>query len=62
MPITTFVVILVCIAIVLYLVKQYVPDPQIKKIITLAILISTILWVLNLFGVFNVLSSVRIGR
>lgn len=62
MPLITFVTILFCIAIVLYLVKRYMPDPQIKKIATIAIVISTIFWVLNLFGVFGPLTHLHVGR
>jgi hypothetical protein len=64
MPLTQFLVILICIGVALYCMNNFLPwmDAKIKKIANIVVVLCTVLWVLDLFGVFGPLSHLRIGR
>jgi Flp pilus assembly protein TadB len=63
MPLLQFIVILVCVGVILWAVNTYIPMPaNYKKLLNIVAIICTVLWVLDLFGVFGPLSHIRVGR
>ena len=63
MPLLQFIVVLVCVGVILWAVNKYIPMPETyKKLLNVGAIIATIFWVLNLFGVFGPINSIRVGR
>lgn len=63
MDLVQFVIILVVIGFLLWMVNNYIPmDRKIKKILNFVVVIAVVLWVGNLFGIFDSLRSIRIGK
>lgn len=62
MDILTFVLVLIVVGVLLWAVNTYIPmDARIKQILNIAVVVAVIIWVLNVFGLFARLGSVRIG-
>jgi hypothetical protein len=54
MPIITVLVVLVVVGFLLWAANTYIPmDGKVKKILNFVIIVAVILWLLNVFGVFN---------
>jgi len=63
MPIITLIIILAVIGLLLYLVNAYIPMQEtIKKILNGVVIIGTVLWLLQVFGVLSGLSNIHVGR
>ncbi|MCM2284402.1 MAG: hypothetical protein NDI81_06450 [Desulfobacula sp.] len=63
MDIIQFVIILIVVGFLLWLVNNYIPmDRKIKQILNIVVVIAVILWVGNLFGVFDSIRGIRIGK
>lgn len=63
MPLITVVVALIVAGVLLWAVTTYVPmQPQIKSLLIAVVIISIVLWLLQVFGVLHTLSSIRVGR
>lgn len=63
MDIMQFVIILIVVGFLLWLVNNYIPmDRKIKQILNVVVVIAVILWVGNLFGVFDSIRGIRIGK
>lgn len=63
MPIITLIIILAVIGLLLYLVNTYIPMQEgIKKILNAVVIIGTVLWLLNVFGVLSGLNGIHVGR
>ena len=63
MDLVTFVLVLIVVGVLLWAVNTYIPmDPKIKNILNIAVVIAVVIWVLNVFGLFNAMHSVRVGR
>lgn len=63
MPLLQFILILVCVGVLLWAVNTYVPMPaNYKKLLNIVAIVATVLWVLDLFGIFGPMSSIRVGR
>jgi hypothetical protein len=66
MPIITVLIVLAVIGFLLWLVTTYVPmDATIKRILVAVVIIITVLWLLNVFGLLGALGNVnapRMGR
>ena len=59
MPIITLIIILAVIGLLLYLVNAYIPMQEtIKKILNGVVIIGTVLWLLQVFGVLSGLSNI----
>jgi hypothetical protein len=57
------VVTLIVVGILMWLEETYIPmAPPIKKIIRVVVIISVVLWLLNVFGVFSYLGNVGMPR
>jgi uncharacterized BrkB/YihY/UPF0761 family membrane protein len=54
MPIINLIVVLAVIGVLMWLINTYVPmqEPY-KKILNIVIIVATILWLLSVFGIFN---------
>lgn len=64
MSIITLLVLLILIGVGLYLVNTLLPmDAKIKMIINIVVILVVILWLLNVFGLFDSMGTVpRIGH
>ena len=63
MPLMTVVLTLVVVGVLLWLVNTYIPmDAKIKRILNVVVVIATVVWVLNVFGLVASLGNVRVGN
>ncbi|MGC1295467.1 MAG: Thivi_2564 family membrane protein [Alloacidobacterium sp.] len=63
MPLLQVVITLIAVGIVLWLVNRFIPmQSTIKSILNGVVVIAVVLWIANLYGLFNSLSRVHIGR
>lgn len=63
MDLVQFVIILIVVGSLLWMVNNYIPmDRKIKQILNIVVVVSVILWIGNLFGVFDSLRGMRIGK
>ena len=63
MPLMTVLLTLVVVGVVLWLVNTYIPmDGKIKQILNAVAVIATVIWVLNVFGLFSRLGAVHVGN
>lgn len=61
MSLLTIFLVLLAVGIGLWLVNQYVPmDTKIKKILNIAVVVITVIWLLNGLGVFKALEGANI--
>ena len=61
MSLITMVITLIVVGVLLWLVNTYIPmDGKIKKILNIAVLVIVVLWLLNVFGVWDHLRSVHV--
>jgi hypothetical protein len=57
------VITLIVIGVLLWLVNTYIPmDAKIKQVLNVVVIVAVVLWLLQAFGLFNSLSSVRVGK
>jgi hypothetical protein len=62
MPLLQVVMTLVVIGVLLWLVNRLIPMAgSIKSILNAVVVIAVVVWILNVFGLFNSLSSIRVG-
>lgn len=63
MDIVQFVIILIAIGFLLWLVNNFIPmDRKIKQILNVVVIIAVVLWIGNLYGVFDSIRGIRIGK
>ncbi len=63
MDLVQFVIILIVVGFLLWMVNNYIPmDRKIKQILNIVVVIAVVLWVGNLFGVFDSVRGIRIGK
>ena len=63
MPLVQLVVILIVIGVLLGMVNRYIPMAgSIKSILNGVVVICVVVWLLNVFGLLQSLSAVRVGR
>lgn len=61
MSLVHLVVILIVVGVCLWLINSYIPmDAKIKQILNIVVVICVILFILNAFGIFGHLSTVRV--
>lgn len=61
MPILTILLVILIAGVLLWLVNTYVPmDRKIKSIFNAVVVIILIIWLLDVFGVINMLNNVRV--
>jgi hypothetical protein len=63
MPLTTVIITIVAVGIVLWLVNRFIPmQSQIKSILNGLVVIVLVIWIGNLYGIFDHLRQFRVGR
>ncbi len=63
MPLTTVLITLVAAGLLLWLVNRFIPmQRQIKSILNGLVVIVLILWIANLYGLFDHLHQFHVGR
>jgi hypothetical protein len=63
MPLTTVLITIVAIGVVLWLVNRFIPmQGQIKSILNGVVVIVLVIWLGNLYGLFDHLRQFRVGR
>jgi hypothetical protein len=63
MPLVQLVVILIVIGVLLGMVNRYIPMAgSIKSILNGVVVISVVLWLLNVFGLFTSISAIHVGK
>jgi hypothetical protein len=62
MPLLQIVIVLMVVGVLLWLVNRFIPmEGTIKSILNAVVVIATVLWLLNIFGLFHSLSRIRLG-
>ena len=62
MPLMSLLLTLIVVGVLLWLVNTYVPmDGKIKQILNAVTVIATVVWVLNVFGLFARLGNIHVG-
>ena len=62
MPLLHVVMMLIVVGVLLWLVNRLIPMAgSIKSILNAVVVIAVVVWILNVFGLFNSLSSIRVG-
>jgi hypothetical protein len=62
MPLLQVVLVLVVVGVLLWLVNNFIPMAgSIKSILNAVVVIVTVLWLLNIFGLFHSLSRMHVG-
>jgi len=62
MPLITIVITLIIAGVLLWLANTYIPmDGKIKKILNIVVVVVVVLWLLNVFGVWGRLQSIRVS-
>ena len=62
MPLLQILMVLIGVGVLLWLVDRFIPmQGTIKSIFNGVVVIATVLWLLNIFGLFHSLSRIRIG-
>jgi hypothetical protein len=63
MPLTTVLITLVAAGLLLWIVNRFIPmQGQIKSILNGLVVVVLVLWIANLYGVFDHLHQFRVGR
>jgi hypothetical protein len=62
MPLIPILVTLIVIGVLLWLVNNFIPMAgSIKSLLNAVVVVFTVLWLLNIFGVFHSFPRIRIG-
>ena len=62
MPLLQVVMTLIVVGVLLWVVNRLIPMAgSIKSILNAVVVIAVVAWILNVFGLFNSLSSIRVG-
>jgi hypothetical protein len=62
MPLINILLTLVVVGVLLWLVNRFIPMAgSIKSILNAVVVICTVLWLLDVFGLFHSLSRIRVG-
>jgi len=63
MPLVQVVLVLIVVGVLLWLINRYIPmQGTIKSILNAVVVIAVVLWLLQVFGLFHNLSSIRVGN
>jgi hypothetical protein len=63
MPLTNVILAIVAVGVVLWLVNRFIPmQGQIKSILNGVVVIVLVLWIGNLYGIFDHLKQFRVGH
>lgn len=63
MPLLNVLIVLIVVGVLLWLVNAYIPmQGTIKSLLNAVVVICTVLWLLNVFGLFASFSHIRVGH
>jgi hypothetical protein len=63
MPLVQVVLTLIVIGVLLWLINRFIPMAgSIKSILNAVVVIAVVLWLLQVFGLINFISNVRVGK
>lgn len=63
MPLTSVIITIVAVGVLLWLVNRFIPmQSQIKSILNGLVVIVLVLWIGNLYGIFDHLKQFRVGH
>ena len=63
MPLINIVITLIVVGVVLWLINNFIPmASSIKSILNIVVVVFVCVWLLQVFGLWNGLSSFRVGR
>jgi len=63
MPLTTVIIAIVAVGLLLWLVNRFIPmQGQIKSILNGVVVIVLVLWLANLYGLFDNLRQFHVGK
>jgi hypothetical protein len=63
MDLISLVITLIVVGVLLWLVNNYIPmDGQIKRLLNGVVVIATVIWLLNAFGILDSIRGVHVGR
>jgi len=63
MPLTTVIITIIAVGLLLWLVNRFIPmQEQVKSILNGLVVIVLILWIANLYGLFDHLRQFHVGR
>lgn len=63
MPLVQVVLVLIVVGVLLWLVNTYIPMAgSIKSILNAVVVIVVVLWLLNVFGLLQYLTNIRVGK
>lgn len=63
MDLVQFVIVLIVVGFLLWMVNNYIPmDRKIKQILNIVVVVAVVLWIGSLFGVFDSLRGIHIGK
>jgi hypothetical protein len=63
MSLISLVIVLIVVGVLLWLVNTYIPmDGKIKQIMNAVVVIAVVLWLLSVFGLFDTIGAVHVGR
>ncbi len=63
MPLMSIVIVLIVVGVLLWLVNNYIPmDGKIKSILNAVVVIVVVIWLLQVFGVLDSFSAIRVGH
>jgi hypothetical protein len=63
MPLVTVVLILVAVGVVLWLINTYIPmQGTIKGILNAVVVIAVVIWLLQVFGLLDSVTGMRVGH
>ena len=63
MPLISVIVVLLVVGVLLWIVNTYIPmQGTIKSILNAVVVIAVVLWLLQVFGLMNVLDGIRVGK
>lgn len=61
MPLVTVIIALCVVGVLLWFVNRIPMQGQIKSILNAVVVISVVIWILKIFGLFNYLNQFRVG-
>lgn len=62
MSLLSVIVLLVVVGVIMYLINRYIPmEPNIKKILNIAVIVIIVLWLLSALGILPDLAAIRVG-
>lgn len=63
MPLITVVIVLILFGLILWAIEKYLPlSLSIKRLIEIVIVVAIVLWLLQIFGLLDAITAVKVGK